>query len=95
MSFYLSKSTSTSTSTIYLHLQYISDNHNAIHIPLTKHHQVPVLLYSWERYQQTKKGGKPFQIIKVEYIAPVMGLYFKPVVERDFSFKEGQYLYVR
>ena len=55
---------------------------------------VPVLLYIYERYSQTKKGSKPFMITKVEFIDPVMALYFKPVFAKDFQFKEGQYLYL-
>jgi len=55
---------------------------------------VPVALYIYERYTQTKKGGIPFVVTKVEFINPVMALYFKPVFSKDFKFKEGQYLYL-
>lgn len=55
---------------------------------------IPVLLYIAERYMQTLRGNRPFQVIKVEYIAPVMAIYFRPVFKEDFPFKEGQYLYL-
>jgi hypothetical protein len=55
---------------------------------------VPVGLYLYDRYQQQSKGADPFMISKVEYIHPVMALYFKPCFSKDFSFKEGQYLYL-
>ncbi len=54
----------------------------------------PVLLYFYERYQQTRKGTIPFVVTKVEFINPVMAIYFKPVFSKDFQFKEGQYLYL-
>ena len=31
-------------------------------------------------------------VTKVEWISPVLALYFKPLFDRDFSFKEGQYV---
>ena len=40
---------------------------------------IPVLLYLFERYSQTKRGNCPFVICKVEWIAPVMAIYFRPV----------------
>lgn len=55
---------------------------------------IPVLLYAYERYLQTKRGSRPFVVTKVEWIAPVMAVYFKPVFKEDFKFKEGQYLYL-
>jgi hypothetical protein len=55
---------------------------------------VPVLLYLLERYLQTKRGNRPYLILKVEYIPPVMAIYFRPVFKEHFIFKEGQYLYL-
>ena len=31
------------------------------------------------RYLQTKRGAVPFVICKVEYIPPVMAVYFRPL----------------
>ena len=55
---------------------------------------VPVALYLYDRYRQVTKGRDPFMITKVEFINPVMAIYFKPVFSKDFKFKEGQYLYL-
>jgi ferredoxin-NADP reductase len=55
---------------------------------------LPVLLYITERYLQLYHGNKPFVVSKVEFIPPVMALYFRPVFKEDFQFKEGQYLYL-
>jgi hypothetical protein len=40
---------------------------------------IPVLLYLYERYTQTQRGQCPFVICKVEWIPPVMAVYFRPV----------------
>ena len=53
----------------------------------------PVLLYCYERWAQSQRGDKPFMVTKVEWISPVLALYFKPLFDRDF-FKEGQYVYL-
>ena len=55
---------------------------------------VPVLLYLTERYMQSRRGDRPYLLVKVEWISPVMAIYFRPVIKDDFRFKEGQYLYV-
>jgi hypothetical protein len=55
---------------------------------------IPVILYIIERYLQQYHGNKPFLVSKVEYIPPVMALYFRPVFKEDFQYKEGQYLYL-
>ena len=55
---------------------------------------IPVLLYIYERYMQTTRGNRPYLLLKVEYIAPVMAVYFRPVFKEDFQFKEGEYLYL-
>ena len=55
---------------------------------------LPIVLYITERFMQVYRGSKPFKIVKVEWIEPVMALYFRPVNKEDFVFKEGQYLYV-
>lgn len=54
----------------------------------------PVLLYCYERWTQTRRGDVPFIVTKVEWISPVLALYFKPLFDRDFAFKEGQYVYL-
>jgi ferredoxin-NADP reductase len=43
---------------------------------------------------QTTRGNRPYLLLKVEYIAPVMAVYFRPVFKEDFQFKEGEYLYL-
>jgi hypothetical protein len=55
---------------------------------------VPVLLYILERYLQLSRGNRPYVILKVEWIPPVMAVYFRPIFKDDFIFKEGQYLYI-
>ncbi len=55
---------------------------------------IPVAFYLYDRYKQQTKGKDPFMITKVEFINPVMALYFKPCFLKDFQFKEGQYLYL-
>jgi hypothetical protein len=52
------------------------------------------VLYLLERYYQTQRGNTPFLVTKVEWISPVIALYFRPVFKEDFVFKEGQYLYL-
>lgn len=55
---------------------------------------VPVLLYVIERYLQIWRGNQPILVTKVEWIAPVLAVYFRPVLKDAFQFKEGQYLYL-
>lgn len=55
---------------------------------------IPVLLYTLERYLQLYRGNRPYLLQKVEYIEPVLAIYFRPVFKEDFQFKEGQYLYL-
>lgn len=55
---------------------------------------IPVFLYLYERYLQLYRGSRPFMVLKVEWIPPVMALYMRPVNKEDFQFKEGQYLYL-
>lgn len=55
---------------------------------------IPVLLYIYEKYLLTKRGQQPWTLIKVEWISPVMALYFRPVFKEHFVFKEGMYLYL-
>jgi hypothetical protein len=52
----------------------------------------PVLLYAYDRYIASNKGQTPFMVTKVEWISPVLALYFTPLYKRDFQFKEGQYV---
>jgi hypothetical protein len=54
----------------------------------------PVLLYVVERYMQTFRGNRSYSVIKVDWIPPVMGVYFRPKDKADMRFKEGQYLYL-
>ena len=55
---------------------------------------IPCALYLYDRYKQQTKGSNPLMITKVEFINPVMAIYFKPCFLKDFEFKEGQYLYL-
>ena len=55
---------------------------------------VPVLLYAYDRYLQTQRGKVQFLLLKVEWIAPVMAVYFRPLIKDQFKYKEGQYLYL-
>lgn len=54
----------------------------------------PVCLYIYDRYLSSQKGATPFMVTKVEWISPVLAVYFKPLYNRDFRFKEGQYVYL-
>jgi hypothetical protein len=40
---------------------------------------LPVSLYLYERYLQTRRGNHGFLLCKIEYIPPVMAVYFRPV----------------
>ena len=55
---------------------------------------VPCLLYLVERYLQVWRGNQPILVTRVEWIAPVMAVYFRPLLRDAFAFKEGQYLYL-
>ncbi|KAJ1433380.1 hypothetical protein B484DRAFT_394488, partial [Ochromonadaceae sp. CCMP2298] len=55
---------------------------------------VPVALYLLEKYLQRARGNRPYLVVKVEWIEPVMAVYFRPLFKTDFPFKEGQYLYL-
>ena len=54
---------------------------------------MPVLLYAYDRYLQTQRGKVQFLLLKVEWISPVMAVYFRPLIKDQFKYKEGQYLY--
>ncbi|CAM9209942.1 unnamed protein product, partial [Ectocarpus fasciculatus] len=53
---------------------------------------VPFALYLYERKLEWNRGGKPMLLVKVEWIEPVLAIYFKPALRDDFKFTEGQYL---
>lgn len=55
---------------------------------------IPVILYIFERLMQFFRGSKPYLVSKVEWIPPVMAIYFRPAFKEDLIFKEGQYLYL-
>ena len=55
---------------------------------------IPVLLYAFEWVAKANRGNLPYFINKVEWIPPVLALYFRPVIKESFKFKEGQYLYI-
>jgi hypothetical protein len=40
---------------------------------------LPFILYCYEKYLESKRGGDPFLVVKVEWIAPVLAVYFRPV----------------
>jgi hypothetical protein len=40
---------------------------------------IPFLLYCYERSLQWNRGNNPFVLVKVEWIPPVMAIYFRPV----------------
>ena len=54
----------------------------------------PVIMYLLERYLRHDKGNLSFSVSKVEWIPPVLAVYFKPENKDAFVFKEGQYLYL-
>lgn len=56
---------------------------------------IPILLYVLEKIMQTRRGNLPFIVTKVEWIKPVMAVYFRPVFKDDFKFTEGQYMYLQ
>lgn len=55
---------------------------------------LPCLLLCVEKYLEHHRGDVTFAVTKVEWIPPVMAIYFKPKNKEDFIFKEGQYLSV-
>jgi hypothetical protein len=54
----------------------------------------PFTLYLIEKYLERKRGNEPFLITRVEWIEPVLALYFRPKHKDAFEFKEGQYLMI-
>jgi hypothetical protein len=54
----------------------------------------PVFLYIVERYMQNFRGNREYSVIKIDWIPPVMGVYFRPKDKADMRFKEGQYVYL-
>jgi hypothetical protein len=56
---------------------------------------IPILLYVLEKILQTRRGNLPFIVTKVEWIKPVMAVYFRPVFKEDFKYTEGQYMYLQ
>lgn len=53
---------------------------------------LPCFLLCIEKYLEHHRGDVTFAVTKVEWIPPVMAIYFKPKNKEDFVFKEGQYL---
>ena len=53
---------------------------------------LPVLLLLVEKYLESTRGRVEFSVVKVEWIPPVMAIYFRPRNKEQFVFKEGQYL---
>ena len=54
----------------------------------------PVMLYLYEKWISRYRGILPFAIIKVEWIEPVLAVYFRPLLKDTYKFKEGQYLHL-
>ena len=52
------------------------------------------MLYLYEKWISRYRGVLPFAIIKVEWIDPVMAIYFRPLLKDTFKFKEGQYIHL-
>lgn len=51
-----------------------------IHGPFTFYWTIgPVLLYLYERYLESQRGKAPFVLCKVDYVPPVMCVYFRPI----------------
>jgi hypothetical protein len=42
---------------------------------------IPVLLYIVERIMRLQRGNDPFVVVKVDWIPPVMAIYFRPVAK--------------
>lgn len=53
---------------------------------------LPFSLYLYERYLEMNRGARKMLLVKVEWIEPVLAIYFKPAFKDDFKFTEGQYL---
>jgi hypothetical protein len=57
-----------------------------IHGPYTFYWTIgPVLLYLYERYLESQRGKAPFILCKVDYIPPVMSVYFRPLIKVSTS----------
>lgn len=54
----------------------------------------PVMLYMYEKWVSRYRGILPFSLIKVEWVDPVLAIYFRPVLTDSYKFKEGQYLHM-
>ena len=55
---------------------------------------IPLGLYACERFLQQFRGSRPFVVLRVEWVKPVMAVKICPLVKSDFDFREGQYLYL-
>ena len=53
---------------------------------------LPCLLLVVEKLLESRRGRVAFTVTKVEWISPVMAIYFRPKNKEEFVFKEGQYL---
>lgn len=53
---------------------------------------IPFVLYLYERKLEWSRGNQPMLLVKVEWIEPVLAIYFKPALKGGFKFTEGQYL---
>lgn len=53
---------------------------------------VPICLYAYDRRSRALRGSKPFLVSRVEWVAPVLSVHFRPLDKADFDFQEGTYV---
>ncbi|KAJ1450860.1 hypothetical protein M885DRAFT_531291 [Pelagophyceae sp. CCMP2097] len=55
---------------------------------------IPVSLYVYDRLKRRNRGSTPFVVVRAEWAAPVLALYFKPLDAGDFEFNEGAFVHL-
>ncbi|KAJ8599242.1 hypothetical protein CTAYLR_006216 [Chrysophaeum taylorii] len=53
---------------------------------------IPITLYLIERRSRVVRGSKAILVSRVEWIAPVLAIHFRPLDKADFDFQEGTYV---
>jgi len=53
---------------------------------------IPIGLYLWERQTRLSRGSIPMVVSRVEWIAPVLAVHFRPIDKSLFDFEEGTYV---
>jgi hypothetical protein len=53
---------------------------------------IPLTLFALERIIQKLQGKQEFELVRAEWVAPILCLKFRPLNKKQFEFREGQYV---